>query len=262
MFGHRGVMWEAPQNTLAGFRRACALGLAGVELDAQLCQTGEVVVLHDYTVDETTDGKGRVDGMPFAALRELSAGGWFHDRFAGERIPTLDEVLEETAPDLLVNVELKADTFGTNGLEDAVAAILRAHAVEHRVLVSSFNPFALLRFQRIMPEIPIGLLYTYDLALYLRRAWFAPILKPAAMHPNYEMLTPAGIRFAQRRAPILNTWTVNDVTEMRRLLDAGVNAIMSDEPAVLQAVVAGTPPPPPREMVFKAAREAAREAAA
>ncbi len=257
VFGHRGVPWEAPQNTLAGFRRACELGLAGVELDAQLCGSGEVVVIHDYTVDETTDGEGRVDGFAFDALRELDAGGRFAPAFAGERIPTLDEVIEETGPDLLLNVEIKSDTVKSTGLEQLVAEIIRRHAVQDRVLASSFNPFALYRFRQALPEVPIGLLYAPDMALYLRKAWFAHMLKPEAMHPNYEMLSDAGLRHARGHADIVNTWTVNDVTEMRRLLENGLNAIISDEPAVLLAVAAGEPPPPPMEMTYKAARKAA-----
>ncbi len=257
VFGHRGVRWEAPMNTLAGFRRARELGLAGVEFDVQLCQTGEIVVIHDFTVDGTTDGHGRVDGFAFDALRELDAGGGFRADFAGERIPTLDEVIEETGPELLLNIELKTDTVRGNGLEEAVAGIVQRCGCLERVLLSSFNPFALLRIRRLLPAAPLGLLYAPDLALYLRRAWFAPILKPAAMHPSYVMLTAAGLRFARRRAALVNTWTVNDVTEMERLLAAKVNAIITDEPVVLQAVVAGKPPPLPMEMAYKAARAAA-----
>lgn len=257
VFGHRGVPWEAPANTLAGFRRACALGLAGVELDVQLCRTGEVVVIHDYTVDATTDGHGRVDSFPLPALRELDAGAWFGAAFAGERIPTLDEVIEETGPDLVLNIEVKSETVRTHGLEARVADIVRRHGCAGRVLFSSFNPLTLFRMRALMPAVPVGLLYAPDMALYLRRAWFARILKPEAMHPNYEMLTPKGLRFARAHAGLVNTWTVNDVTDMRRLLDSGINAIITDEPAVLQAVVAGAPAPPPMEMTYKAAKEAA-----
>lgn len=257
VFGHRGVPWETPANTLAGFRRACELGLDGVELDVQRCRSGELVVIHDFSVNTTTNGEGRVDSFVFEALRELDAGGHFHPSFAHECIPTLDEVLEETEPDLLLNVEIKSNTFGTNGVEDVTAGVIRRHAAQRRVLVSSFNPFALFRFRRALPDVPIGLLYTPDSALYLRRAWFASLLKPNAMHPNFEFLTTEGLRFAKDRADIVNTWTVNDVSEMRRLLDAGIHAIMTDEPAVLQAVVAREPPPPPMELAYKAAREAA-----
>lgn len=256
-FGHRGVMWEAPQNTLAGFRRAVQLGLAGVELDAQLCRTGEAVVMHDYTVDETTDGTGLVRDLPLDALRELDAGSWFGGTFAGERVPTLDEVIDTTGPDLLLNIELKSDTVKTDGLEETVTAIVRRHACQARVLFSSFNPFALFRARRLMPEVPVGMLYGPDQALYLRRAWFAPLVKPQAMHPNFDMLTPAGLAFARGHAAIVNTWTVNDVSEMHRLAAAGVNAIITDEPAVLQAVLAGAPPPPPMETTYKAKKESA-----
>lgn len=257
VFGHRGVPWEAPPNTLAGFRLACKRGLAGVEFDVQLCATGEPVIVHDFTVDATTDGSGRVDSFAFDALRELDAGGGFHPDYAGERIPTLDELIEETGPDLLLNMELKSETVRTDGLERVAAEVIRRHGCQHRVLASSFNPFALFRFRRALPEVPIGLLYAPDMALYLRKAWFAPRLRPDAMHPNYKMLTASGLQFARKHGAIVNTWTVNDVTEMQRMIDCGVHAIITDEPAVLQAVVAGTEPPPPMELAHKAGREAA-----
>lgn len=257
VFGHRGVPWEAPANTLAGFRRALELGLAGVEFDVQLCATKEPVVIHDYTVDATTDGAGRVDAFAFERLRELDAGVRFGPAFAGERIPTLDEVIEETGPALLLNVEVKSETIATNGLEEVVAERIRAHGCEARTLLSSFNPFSLFRLKKLLPDVPMGLIYAPDTAVYLRRAWFAPLLRPAAMHPEHTMLTGQGVALARRYGSLVNTWTVNDVTEMQRMLDLGVNAIITDEPAVLQAVAAGAEPPPPMEMVYKAAAETA-----
>jgi len=257
VFGHRGVPWEAPPNTAAGFRRARELGVDGVEFDVQLCKSSQPVVIHDFTVDETTDGSGAVNTFVFEALRELDAGGWFDPAFRGEPIPTLDEVIEECGRDMLLNIELKSETVKSDGLEAVVAGTIRKHGIAGRSLVSSFNPFALFRMRHLLPEVALGLLYGPDMALYLRRTWFAPIVQPQAMHPQHDMLTEEGLAHAKQRGRIINTWTVNDVTVMRRMLDLGINAIITDEPRVLQAVVRGEEPPSPQEVVYKAERGAA-----
>src|SRR5512143_199880 len=103
ILAHRGASRRAPENTMAAFRLAAELGADGVELDVQLSKDGEVVVMHDSRVDRTTDGHGRIRDLPLAELRALDAGGWYAPEFAGERIPTLAEVLHELGPRLVLN---------------------------------------------------------------------------------------------------------------------------------------------------------------
>lgn len=123
-FAHRGASHDAPENTLAAFRLAREMGADGVELDVQASKDGEAVVIHDFTVDATTDGRGPVKDKTLAELKELDAGSWFdapsinsgRRRFAGERIPTLQEVIDEVGHQLLLAIELKARVFGGAGL--------------------------------------------------------------------------------------------------------------------------------------------------
>ncbi|MDP2952502.1 MAG: glycerophosphodiester phosphodiesterase family protein, partial [Chloroflexota bacterium] len=143
----------APENTLASFQKAREMGADGVELDVMLCADGEVVVSHDYTVERTTDGQGRIADLPLATLKALDAGVWFSPLFAGERMPTLREVLAWAGQDMVLNIELKRTSLGTDGLEQKVISLVREHNMEHRVILSSFNPFVLRRAKHLAPDV-------------------------------------------------------------------------------------------------------------
>ncbi len=229
---HRGASAVAPPNTLAAFRRAADLGADGVELDVHLCADGIPVVIHDFTVDATTNGTGRVREMPLAALKELDAGSRFDPAFAGERIPTLEEVFAEVGGRLLINVELKSMPGNDDpGLEEAVAVRIRRHGLADRVLVSSFNPFALQRFRREMPEVPVGFLY--ETALLSRAARLAAALirlRPQTLHPWWGMITPQTVRQAHAWGRRVVAWTVDDPEAMARLINWGVDAIITNYP--------------------------------
>jgi len=228
-FAHRGARTVAPENTLAAFRLAADQGADGVELDVQLSADGQIVVIHNDTVDATTDGTGPVAQMPLAALRELDAGSYFSPEFAGERIPTLDEVFEEFGHRLLLNVELKALSVTGNSARRLAAAVvdaIRRHGLASRVLLSSFNPLALRAVKRIDRSLPVGYLY-------------APDLRHEARHPHHSMVDAPYMQWARRRAYRVNVWTVNDVEDIRRMRDLGVDMIISDRPDLVQDVLQG-----------------------
>jgi len=222
---------------LAAFEKAIELGADGIELDVHFCADGVPVVLHDFTVDATTDGSGRVADLTLAQLKQLDAGTRFDPAFAGERIPTLDEVLRAVGSRLLLNIELKSTSLGDNGLERAVVALVEQHDLSRRVLFSSFNPFSLRRAKRIAPHIPAGLLYDQGLSLPLRRAWLAFLAPHEARHPHYKMVDARYMAWARRRGYRVNTWTVDDPAEMRRLIGLGVNGIITNVPDVLRSVL-------------------------
>lgn len=236
IFGHRGAREAAPENTLAAFRRAAEAGADGVELDVQCTADGVPVVFHDWTLDRTTDGQGALTQHTWAQLRELDAGGWFAPAFAGERIPTLEEVLAWAAGldrPFLINVELKARGRGDGRLEEAVAQVLEASGLAHRVLVSSFNPWALWRFGRRMPEVSLGLLMAPDQPLPLRAGWLRRLCGADTLHPHHSLITPPFMKRARRRGIWVNTWTVNDPETMHRLWRWGVGMVCSDVPEAL-----------------------------
>jgi glycerophosphoryl diester phosphodiesterase len=235
---HRGASAAAPPNTLAAFQKAIELGADGVEFDVHLSADGVPVVIHDFTVDATTDGSGRVADLTLTQLKQLDAGATFDPSFAGERIPTLEEVLEPLGSRLLLNIELKTTSLGDNGLEQAVIAQVERRGLGDDVLLSSFNPFSLRRAKRIAPHIPVGLLYAPDLPLPLRCAWLAFLAPHEARHPKHTMVDASYIAWARRRGYRVNAWTVNDPDEMRRLIGLGVDGIVTDVPDVLRSVLA------------------------
>ena len=196
---HRGAMASAPQNTLAAFRSAMKLGAEGVELDVHLSADGVPVAMHNFAVDQTTDGTGRVTDKTLAELKELDAGSKFSPQFAGERIPTLAEVFRALEGKLLVNVELKDLSPKGVGLEAPVVEVVRQCGMEKKVLFSSFNPFTLRRIRPLAPQIPSGLLYTHDLPTYLRRAWLAPWTPHEARHPDAEMTDARLVKWCHAR---------------------------------------------------------------
>lgn len=236
IFGHRGAKAYAPMNTLPAFELALAQGADGVELDVQLTKDGFPVVCHDFTVDRTTNGTGRVSDQTLAELKELDAGGWFSDAYAGVRIPTLDEVFAAVGQQLLINVEIKSEmTDTTDGLEQVIADCIVRHAMQERVIVSSFNPFALRRFRAIAPTMAIGFLadngHSGATALMQGQTY-------EAYHPYFADITPEMVAEVHAAGRFLNTWTVNDPVVAERLRDWGVNGIITDNPDILVAALA------------------------
>ncbi len=237
---HRGASAVAPQNTLTAFEMAAELGAEGIEFDVRLCADGVPVVIHDADVGATTDERGRVSRMTLAQLKRLDAGSWFDLRFAGERIPTLEEVLETFGHRLLLNIELKSNLKGgllDKGLERAVVALVERYELDGRVLISSFSPFALRRVQLIAPHIPTGLLYgVRSLPIF----GLAGLILPkdcAAFHPHYEIVGESHIAKAHRRGYRMQTWTVDEPSIMRSLIAWGVDGIITNRPDVLRDVI-------------------------
>jgi glycerophosphoryl diester phosphodiesterase len=236
IFGHRGASAYAPMNTLPAFELAAQQGADGVELDVHFSKDKQLIVLHDFTVDHTTNGKGYAHDMTLAQLKDLDAGSKKDPKFAGVQIPTLDEVFAAIGQKLYVNVEIKSETEDTDGVEQAVADCLRRNNMQERVIVSSFNPLALKRFREIMPEVPIGYLYMSDDQPF---AEVMETLPHEARHPHHPMIDAAYMEWAKSNNYRVNTWTVNDPTRAVELKRLGVDAIITDTPDVMREAING-----------------------
>jgi glycerophosphoryl diester phosphodiesterase len=233
ILAHRGASNAAPENTMAAFRLAAEMGADGLELDVRLCQDGEAVVFHGSSVDETTDGSGRVKDLTLAELQELDAGGWFAPEFAGERIPILAQVLHELGPRLTLNIELKTGALFSDGLEAEVVRLVEDSNLVHQVIISSFNPLALWRVRRLNRFVSTGLLYAPDQPRYLRDRWLGPLVRPNALHPRWDMLDQESVAAVRRQGLKVTPWTCNDADTMLRLAGWGVDAIITDRPDLL-----------------------------
>jgi len=246
-FAHRGASHNAPQNTLAAFRLALEMGADGLELDVQASKDGEAVVIHDFTVDATTDGQGPVKDKTLAELKELDAGSWFdapsinsgRRQFAGQRIPTLQEVIVEVGHQLLLNIELKARVFGSAGLVSEVVRLIEDHNLVHRAIVSSFNPLALRQVKRLNPRINTGLLYYFDLPANLLHILLLFLVDPDALHPEKHLVTQEYLTWAKERGYRVNVRTVDELAEMERFIALGVDGIITNRPDVLRKVLEG-----------------------
>lgn len=228
IMAHRGAKDIAPENTLAAFQAACDLGADAIELDVTRCASGEIIVIHDDTVDRTTNGTGRVDELPWETLRTLDAGSWFDIRFQGERIPLLEEVLEHFGHRIRLNIEIKSRGWRSDGIEAEIATLLRRRGLVEHAIISSFSPMALWRMRYAASEIPRALLYAEEMPLPLRRAWARHWVAPHALHPHYSMVDAAYMAWARRKGYRVNVWTVNDPADMQRMADLGVDAIITD----------------------------------
>ena len=231
VIAHRGASGHAPENTLAAFRRAIALGAAFIETDLQLSRDSRFVAIHDDTVNRTTNGQGKVHDLSLADLRRLDAGSWFGSEFAGERIPTLEEILEFSKKhDVVFYLELKPS--GSWGGEHALIGALRESGEIARTVVISFDAGILGALRRIEPTLMTGLLFDGQIDKPLERAVEIGARQLAV---RSDLVTPALLTEARKKDLQVVCWTVNQPAHMRLLIEAGVDGIMSDYPDRLVA---------------------------
>lgn len=236
VIAHRGAARLAPENTLTAFRLAADLGADAVELDARLTADGEVVVLHDKLLDRTTNGSGLVSRRTRQELQTLDAGAKSGADFAGERIPTLDQVFEAVGSRVLINVELKNYDSAFDRLVATVAARVRAHGLQRRVLLSCFSPISLWTALLVAPEIPRALLLYAGQPRWMRTV-FPRITFCQAHHPQDSMTDVRLLEALRGGGRRVNVWTVNSLGRMRELLAFGCDGLITDLPDVARKAV-------------------------
>ncbi len=219
---HRGASGTFPENTLRAFVAAIDAGADMCELDVRLSRDGVAVVIHDETVDRTTDGRGAVAAMTLESLKRLDAGARFAPEFRGERIPTLDEVFKLTAGRCGLDVELKVA-----GVEAAVCGIIRSHRALETSMVSSFDWNALGRARAIEPALRVGLLAENRPQRLLEAA---VAMKADAVNPRFQMVNAEFCFAAHARGLKVYAWTVDAPGAMRALIASGVDAIATNYP--------------------------------
>ena len=232
ILGHRGFSAVAPENTLAAFGAAIQAGAEGFELDVHMTKDGELVIIHDETVDRTTDGTGWIKDLTFAEIKDLDAGTWFSVEFKGEQIPTLREVLElvrET--NHTVNIELKNNLIAYPGLEEKVIREVESLGMEKRVILSSFNHVSIYNLHRLRPSMKLGILYEEPISM----PWaYAKSLGASAIHPNHIIATEEVVIRAHEYGVAVRPYTVDVEIEARRLISLGVDAIITNVPDQLK----------------------------
>jgi len=233
VIAHRGASGVAPENTLAAFRKAVELGAGFIETDLQLSRDARLVALHDDTLDRTTDGRGPVTAKTLEELRQMDAGSWFrrpsnHETasFAGERIPTIEEILA-FGREHEIGLHLEIKTEGPSGAEHAIVGALHACGEVARSVVISFDVTTLRRVRQLDPLVMTGFLYSDRAAEVVATAVGAGARQ---LLPRADRVTRELVKNAHAHDLKVVTWTANDPAEMEKLIAAGVDGIITDYP--------------------------------
>ncbi len=229
---HRGVSARFPENTLAAFAAAIDAGAHMIELDVSLTKDRKLVVIHDDTVDRTTNGSGKVNALSLDELGHLDAGSWFHPRFKMARLPTLAQVLDMAKGRLLVNIEIKSEAFESDGPVDAVErqvlSLVQDKKMLADVLVSSFDWRVLARLRRLDPGVAIGLLA--EVPADDRLFDWIDRLKAFSWHPDYRVLTRRQVDTLHSAGVNVFPYTVGGCIDTQAMLAMGVDGMFVDDP--------------------------------
>jgi glycerophosphoryl diester phosphodiesterase len=232
ILAHRGASADAPENTLTAFAEAARQKADGVELDVMLCQSGEMVVCHDEKLDRLARVPWVVQATPYWKLSKADVGTPLG--FAPERIPRLEEVFEALAKDLVVNVELKCETVDDGGLTRRVAQYLTGASLQERVVVSSFNPFCLLRLAQGWPSLRRGYLIDPEKSWLWHSAVVAPLVSRFSVHPPQQQVTPERVERWHARGWKVAAWTVDEGADADAMERAGVDYLITNRPMAIR----------------------------
>jgi glycerophosphoryl diester phosphodiesterase len=228
LWAHRGASCSAPENTLAAFNAAVECGADGIELDIHLSRDGIPVVIHDETLDRTTDGYGPVAMRDLSQIRQLDAGSWFAREYLGEQIPTLESVLNVFGGHLRLNLEVKDAEAGKALLE------LLGRYPSADVVVSSFN-YESLRALRD-EDSTLALAVLFDSGNWRRALRLAGNISACAFHPRADKVNRPMIAACQRASLPVFVWTVDNPHDAMNLVRSGVSGFFTNDPARLRAI--------------------------
>lgn len=233
---HRGARRHAPENTLAAFERAAAHGAEAIEFDIRLCKPGRWVVIHDFRLNRTTNGRGYVRTKTIDHIRTLHAGVSSYPNLQ-QRIPTLAEVLELARDHLLLNIEIKAVSPVADRHLFHLLELLYQHETERRCLISSFNPVVLRRLAQIAPELPTGLLLTGRLLSQQARTPLRLAPDVNSLHVHARVVNQRLIERISRTGLSVLAWGANTTDMMTKMITLGINGIITDEPLLLNRLL-------------------------
>lgn len=229
IYAHRGYSGKYPENTMLAFRKAAETGCDGMELDVQLTKDGKLVVIHDETVDRTTDGTGFVRDYTYEELARLDAGAVKGGAFGFQTIPLFEEYCAWAAGEKLVtNIEIKSNVFYYEGIEEKTVSMVRSFGLEDRVVVSSFNHMSLVRIRQLAPELPIGALVSQSVIGNI--GYYCEQFQIPFYHPNVKILTKEIVEECRTRGIGINTWTINDMETLERVCEWGCDELITNYP--------------------------------
>lgn len=211
---------------MAAFELALEFDADGIELDIHLTKDGEIVVIHDDTLDRTTNGTGLVSTYTMSELKAFDAGAWFSPEFAGEQIPTLRRVLDLTkGTDTLLNIEIKTG-LGFEQLNEKLIPLLDKYDCLERTIISSFNHYALAHLISLKPQARTAILYSAGLV----NPWvYAKSIGATALHPYHRTVIPEIVTAAQQNGMMVNVWTVDKEEDVERMKVCRVDSVITNQ---------------------------------
>ncbi|NRG44951.1 glycerophosphodiester phosphodiesterase [Bacillus sp. CRN 9] len=229
---HRGASGYAPENTIAAFDKAYEMGADYIEIDLQRSKDGQLVVIHDSTVDRTTDGTGAVKDLKYKELRKLDAGSWKGEQFTGEKIPTFEQVLDRYKGKIGILIELKLPELYP-GIEKQVMKELKKRKMDkprkEEVIVQSFNFDSMKKMNKLLPKMPIGVL-TSSLKDTTDEAMKAFSKYADYFNPSYGLVNEELVQRVRNHKLKIQSWTVRTPEAAQFLLDMKVDGIITDYP--------------------------------
>jgi len=232
VLGHRGASKYAPENTISAFDLALSQGADGFELDTMLSRDGVPVVIHDRTVDRTTDGSGRVNLMNLKELQQFNAGSWFAEEYKDEKISSLETIFIKYKDRALINVELKNYRDPFDDLPSIVINLANKFNILDQLIISSFLISNLYRIKRLDSRAHVALLTYGTFFGNLLNSQLLTFLSPVYIHPHSSKCSRTFIENQHKRNRKVNTWTVNQPADIQKLLDYGVDGIITDDPGL------------------------------
>jgi glycerophosphoryl diester phosphodiesterase len=237
IFAHRGASVSAPENTMSAFELAVKLGAKAIELDAMLSRDGIPVVIHDHTLERTTNGHGLVGDHDFSDLSCLDAGSWFSEVYKREEISSLHHVLKRFTNKILINIELKNYHAPHDDLSETVIQLIDESNLWDSVLFSSFLPGNLRLIRKRNPSAKVALLCATGIKGWIFRSPFYRHLSSEIIHPAIEDVDQVYIQCEHRNGRRVHVWTVNDKEKAKELFLSDVDGIFTDDPeSMLEAL--------------------------
>jgi glycerophosphoryl diester phosphodiesterase len=237
IFAHRGASLYAPENTLAAFEIAIEQKADAIEFDVNITADGCLVVIHDDTVDRTTNGSGKVRELNLEDLQQLDAGSSFHRTFKGEHIPTLENIFTHIGKRIFINIELKDKDFSKSSLQEKVADLLHKYDMTDSVLISSFNTNVLRSVHNRLPEVAIAILADRKKQGILSRFQISlSFVKYQAWHTIFKDATPNLVKKQHSLGHRVNVYTVDQPDDIRSLLKIGIDGVFTNDPLTARQV--------------------------
>ena len=237
IIAHRGASAYAPENTISAFHKAVNSNADGIELDIKFSADKEIVVIHDQTVDRTTNGKGKVKELSSDELRKLDAGSFFSKDFENEKIPFLKEVLEKFSDQMIINIEITNYSSIMDGLAQSTAMMVKELGIQKSVLFSSFHPLNLLITRRLLPEVPVALLALPGKSGWLARSNLLRWVSSQIVHPYFKDVDYVYIQKQHQLNRKVNIWTINQEADMKRFVEANVDGLITDNPILGRKII-------------------------